>query len=189
MLFRLSQAGYDVVFFGSSVVRRGVVRLEAEKRRLELLEEGECFGFPSLISGSGPTVDVIAEEECLLYRIPKRTFDQLMDVPAFAAFFLEGLQQRLHRALHGSEPALMSADLASPARGLCHRPPVTVPPDATVAEAARAMSSAGVSSVLVDTNPGFQPFGFAGGIYDLHTGLVRFGARDYYPEAGRWTVN
>jgi RHS repeat-associated protein len=39
-----------------------------------------------------------------------------------------------------------------------------------------------------DTNPGFQPFGFAGGIYDLQTGLVRFGARDYDPIVGRWTA-
>ncbi|MGE3298374.1 MAG: RHS repeat-associated core domain-containing protein, partial [Porticoccaceae bacterium] len=41
--------------------------------------------------------------------------------------------------------------------------------------------------VLTDTNPGFQPFGFVGGIYDPDTGLVRFGARDYDPEVGRWT--
>ena len=41
--------------------------------------------------------------------------------------------------------------------------------------------------VLLDTNPGFQPFGFAGGIYDRDTGLVRFGARDYDSEVGRWT--
>ncbi|MCG8461863.1 MAG: hypothetical protein MI919_36735, partial [Holophagales bacterium] len=39
-----------------------------------------------------------------------------------------------------------------------------------------------------DTNPGFQPFGFAGGLYDPQTGLVRFGARDYEPEVGRWTA-
>ena len=42
--------------------------------------------------------------------------------------------------------------------------------------------------VLTDTNPGFQPFGFAGGIYDRDTGLVRFGARDYDPRIGRWTA-
>jgi RHS repeat-associated protein len=33
-----------------------------------------------------------------------------------------------------------------------------------------------------------QPFGFAGGLYDADTGLVRFGARDYDPEVGRWTA-
>jgi RHS repeat-associated protein len=42
--------------------------------------------------------------------------------------------------------------------------------------------------VLNDTNPGFQPFGFAGGLYDDDTGLVRFGARDYDAYAGRWTA-
>ena len=42
--------------------------------------------------------------------------------------------------------------------------------------------------VILDTNPGFQPFGYAGGLYDRDTGLVRFGARDYDPETGRWTA-
>jgi RHS repeat-associated protein len=42
--------------------------------------------------------------------------------------------------------------------------------------------------VLYDSNPGFQPFGFAGGLYDSDTGLVRFGARDYDAQAGRWTT-
>ncbi|GEM_PF-1082216 len=42
-------------------------------------------------------------------------------------------------------------------------------------------------NVLNDTNPGFQPFGFAGGLYDSLTGLVRFGAREYDPAVGRWT--
>lgn len=43
-------------------------------------------------------------------------------------------------------------------------------------------------NVLSDTNPGFQPFGFAGGLYDRDTGLIRFGARDYDPHTGRWTT-
>ncbi len=40
--------------------------------------------------------------------------------------------------------------------------------------------------VTSDTSPGFQPFGYAGGIYDRDTKLVRFGARDYDTETGRW---
>ena len=43
--------------------------------------------------------------------------------------------------------------------------------------------------VKADTNPFLQPFGFAGGLYDPQTQLVRFGARDYDPRAtGRWTT-
>ena len=42
--------------------------------------------------------------------------------------------------------------------------------------------------VIQNTNPGFQPFGYAGGLLDAHTGLVRFGARDYAPTTGRWTA-
>jgi RHS repeat-associated protein len=42
--------------------------------------------------------------------------------------------------------------------------------------------------VLGDSSPEFQPFGFAGGLYDVDTGLVRFGARAYDPELARWTA-
>jgi RHS repeat-associated protein len=42
--------------------------------------------------------------------------------------------------------------------------------------------------IILDSNPGFQPFGFAGGLYDPETGLVQFGARDYDPTIGRWTA-
>jgi RHS repeat-associated protein len=53
----------------------------------------------------------------------------------------------------------------------------------------------GNSTIVMDTLSGsgtasyvlFQPFGFAGGLYDADTGLVRFGRRDYDPSVGRWT--
>ena len=40
--------------------------------------------------------------------------------------------------------------------------------------------------VTADSSPGFQPFGFAGGLYDHHTRLHRFGVRDYDGATGRW---
>lgn len=42
-------------------------------------------------------------------------------------------------------------------------------------------------NVLSDSSPGFSPFGFAGGLSDGDTDLVRFGARDYDALTGRWT--
>jgi RHS repeat-associated protein len=40
--------------------------------------------------------------------------------------------------------------------------------------------------VTLDTSPGFQPFGFSGGLLDRDTQHVRIGARDYDPATGRW---
>jgi len=45
-----------------------------------------------------------------------------------------------------------------------------------------------LGNIVNDTNPGFQPFAFVGGIYDQHTKLTRFGARDYDAFTGRWTA-
>jgi RHS repeat-associated protein len=44
-------------------------------------------------------------------------------------------------------------------------------------------------NIVGDTAPTFKvPFGFAGGLHDRDTGLVRFGYRDYDPDVGRWTA-
>ncbi len=43
--------------------------------------------------------------------------------------------------------------------------------------------------VTTDLDPGFfLPFGYAGGLRDPVTGLVRFGLRDYEPQSGRFTA-
>ncbi|HEU0155587.1 MAG TPA: RHS repeat-associated core domain-containing protein, partial [Stellaceae bacterium] len=43
-------------------------------------------------------------------------------------------------------------------------------------------------NVIADTNPGLQPFRFAGGLYDADTKLLHFGAREYDPSIGHWTA-
>lgn len=60
--------------------------------------------------------------------------------------------------------------------------------DVITGEIAQRMAYDEYGNVVLDTSPGFQPFGYAGGIHDRDTGLVRFGARDYDPLSGRWTA-
>ena len=44
-------------------------------------------------------------------------------------------------------------------------------------------------NIIADSNPDVDIwFGFAGGLHDRDTGLVRFGHRDYDPQTGRWTA-
>lgn len=59
--------------------------------------------------------------------------------------------------------------------------------NAQTGEVVQALDYDTWGEVARNTNPGFQPFGYAGGLVDAHTGLVRFGARDYDARAGRWT--
>src|SRR5438128_12029725 len=60
--------------------------------------------------------------------------------------------------------------------------------DTTTGTIVQRMDYDEFGNVTVDTNPGFQPFGFAGGLFDQHTGLTRFGARDYDAQVGRWAA-
>lgn len=50
-----------------------------------------------------------------------------------------------------------------------------------------ARYSAFGEQTVVSGDASALPFGFAGGVYDGDTGLVRFGARDYDSRVGRWT--
>ena len=58
----------------------------------------------------------------------------------------------------------------------------------TTGAVAQAIDYDSYGRVLRNSAPGFQPFAYAGGIYDPDTSLVRFGARDYDAELGRWTA-
>ena len=59
--------------------------------------------------------------------------------------------------------------------------------DTATGAIAQRMDYDDFGNVLLDTNPGFQPFGFAGGLYD-RTRAVPSAPRDYDPETGRWTT-
>jgi CBS domain-containing protein len=134
------------------VIRKGTVRLERDGQVVQVLEEGECFGYPSLIGKTSPHIDVIAIEDTLLYQIPGDVFDRLMTVREFADFFLVDLSERLRRTA-SSQPLQLGRELGTPVSRLPVSPPVTVRGSITVGEAARLMRERGISSVLVDGDP------------------------------------
>ncbi|MDO9182085.1 MAG: RHS repeat-associated core domain-containing protein, partial [Bacteriovorax sp.] len=58
--------------------------------------------------------------------------------------------------------------------------------NATTGVVVQQMNHDEFGKATMDTSPGLQPFGFAGGLYDSDTKLVRFGLRDFDSEIGRW---
>jgi CBS domain-containing protein len=134
------------------VIRKGAVRLERDGQTLQLLEEGETFGYTSLITGHA-SIDVVVEEDLLAYRLPAAEFHRLLQDGAFAGHFAIGLAERLRNSLERGQVASFQADLGQPIGELLRRPPVRVPATASVGEAARLMREHHVSSVLVDDEP------------------------------------
>ena len=134
------------------VVRKGALRLESDGRPIDVLTDGEIFGFPSLLSGGAPQFDVVALEDCLLYTIPEAVFHELLEEPGFWEFFYQSLANRLRSALE-REPAVAAADLSTPVERLLRRKPVAVDGGRTVGEVARIMRDEKVSSVLVRGMP------------------------------------
>jgi CBS domain-containing protein len=134
------------------VIRRGSVRLERDGQTLQVLEDGETFGYTSLITRKA-TLDVLVEDDLLAYLLPDAQFQRLLADARFAGHFAVGLAARLKSSLEHSPVATFQADLSEPLARLVHRPAVWVDAGATVAEAARAMRAARISSVLVRTEP------------------------------------
>lgn len=134
------------------VVRKGSVRLERDGQVVQQLEEGDSFGFPSLIARASPHLDVVAAEDSLLYRVPEELFERLMAQPGFADFYLADLSARL-RQTAALEPLPLGPGLGTPASSLALQAPLRVSPQASVREAARLMRDARASCVLVEVSP------------------------------------
>ena len=93
------------------VIRKGMVRLERGGQPLQVLEEGEIFGYTSLLSGKA-TIDVHVEEDLLAYRIPAEEFRRL----AGGRPLRRALRRRPRRSPAGEPPAGVAGLL--PARPL-----------------------------------------------------------------------
>src|SRR5437588_1472877 len=82
------------------VIREGSVELVHEEEVIDILEPGESFGHPSLLTGMAPAFTVRAHEDSLCYLIPRDTALDVLGRPAGAGFVAATLRARLTRIGH-----------------------------------------------------------------------------------------
>src|SRR5918994_70876 len=129
----LRQAGPPAAFL--YVVRRGAVELRDGGRTVDLLEEGEVFGHPSLLSGLSPGLEVRAHDDTLCYLIDAEVAQEVFGTPAGLSYLASSLRRRTTRALDIRHAARIDPRVA-PVGELLRRAPVTCPRGTTVGEAA-----------------------------------------------------
>lgn len=130
------------------VVRVGSVGLEDEGEVQEILEEGESFGHPSLLSGSPPALTVRAREDTLCYLLPAPAALSALASPAGLRFVASTLRRRLDWA--EERAGGLAGDVGAVRAGaLISRPPLFCEPELSVREAAERMGEAMTSSLLV----------------------------------------
>jgi CBS domain-containing protein len=129
---------------GVYVVRCGAVELVHEDEVVDVLDVGEVFGHPSMLTGQSPAFTVRAREQCELILIPaKQAVPHLSG--EFVASTLRARMIRTGQVVH-AQGDVRTAHLGD----LVHRPaPICAPTD-TVREAARRMAEKDVSCILVD---------------------------------------
>lgn len=130
------------------VVRRGSVELLIEGRLLDLVGEGEMFGFASLLE-EGPLGFVArAEEDTLVYRIPERAIRPVLERPAAARFLAHSLSKGVFLMARRDEPPSSTAGRL--VGELIRAPALVCAPGITVQNAAAQMAETGATSVMVE---------------------------------------
>jgi CBS domain-containing protein len=130
-----------------------MVELRHEGHVVDVLQAGELFGHPSLLTGLAPAFDVVARSAATCLLLPPAAARIVLDSPAGVEFVASSLRERMVRTgyVAHAQADVRTAHLES----LVHRPAVIVEPETTVAEAARRMAAADVSCVLVKLPDGF----------------------------------
>jgi CBS domain-containing protein len=133
------------------VVHQGSVELVHEGEIVDILEPGESFGHPSLLSGMAPAFTVRAHEETSCLMIPREAALRALASPAGTSYVAVTLRERLTRTGHTVHalPAVNTVSVGDLVRG----PPVFCSGDVTIHKAARLMTEHGVSAILIQEGP------------------------------------
>jgi CBS domain-containing protein len=129
------------------LVRSGSVELLHESEIVDILEPGEAFGHPSLLTGLAPSFTVRAHEPSRVVLIPKKQALAVLGRPSGAGFVAVTLRERLTRTghtVHGL-PALSTVRVSE----LVRRAPLECDGSMSITRAAELMTEHDVSAALV----------------------------------------
>ena len=129
------------------VVLSGSLELVHEGQVIQVLEPGECFGHPSLLTGLAPefTVRVHTPMRCALF--PKAAGLRVLGTPSGARYVARSMRARLTRIGHTVHAML---DVGTTPVSAVMGPPRFVAADVPVREAAQALGEEHTTALLVD---------------------------------------
>ncbi len=131
------------------VVRRGSVELVEGNDVIDLLGEGEVFGFVSLLSGIGPAFSIRAHEDVICYLVDKEIAEQVMASRRGLTFLASAFRRRDQRALRGVDRERID-ERQVPVGSLVRRRPISLPAGVTIREAAERMAGEREGFVLLE---------------------------------------
>ena len=129
------------------VIRSGSVELRHQDEVVDILEPGESFGHPSLLTGMAAAFTVRAHEDTTCYLIGREAALDVLGRPAGAIFVARTMRERLTRTghtVHGL-PEVRTIRIGNLITG----PPVLCRAERTIREAASLMSAERVSGLFV----------------------------------------
>jgi len=129
------------------VVRDGAVELVHQEEVVDVLEPGECFGHPSLLTGMAPAFTVRAHGDCVCYAIPREQALRVLRSTAGARYVAMTLRERLTQTGHTVHALPQLATLR--VEELITRPPLFCRGDVAIRAAALVMTENNVSAILV----------------------------------------
>src|SRR4029079_17815542 len=129
------------------VIRSGSIELRHQDEVVDILEPGESFGHPSLLTGMAAAFTVRAHEDTTCYAIGRELALKVLGRPEGAIFVARTMRERLVRTghtVHGL-PEVRTIRVGN----LISGPPVLCRPDRKNREAASLMSAERVSALFV----------------------------------------
>ena len=133
------------------VILTGSMDIVHEGETIQVLEPGECFGHPSLLSGMAPAFTVRAREPSTCAVFDAEAGRRLLGTRAGATYVATSMRKRLTTAGHTVHGLL---DVGTTPVSAIMRPPTYCDPDEPLRDAARRLGRDGVLALLVTLGPG-----------------------------------